>query len=207
MVSLYNSINMLYLWQGSNAEDGKTGNRERIDGMQDIEEILFDEEAIAAKVGELALLISRDYAGKEPVLVCVLKAAAVFTTDLARCLTCPVTIEFIQAGSYGASATSSRNVLIKKDIETDIRGRHVLLVDTIIDTGETMDCLLRRFAERKPASLNIVVLLDKKCKRAVEVPVAYKGIEIPDRFVVGYGMDFGEKYRNLPYIAALRPPV
>jgi hypoxanthine phosphoribosyltransferase len=174
-------------------------------GMNEIEEVLFDEAAIAAKVSELGARISQDYAGKDPVLICILKGAAIFTTDLVRAISCPLTIDFIQTSSYGLSRNSSGTVLIKKDLETDIRGRHVLLVDTIIDTGETFHCLMKTLAERKPASLNAVVLLDKSCKRRVDVPLAYRGFEVPDRFIVGYGLDCKEHWRNLPSIAVLRP--
>jgi hypoxanthine phosphoribosyltransferase len=171
--------------------------------MAEIGEVLFDVNTITAKVMELGRFISEDYAEKELLLVCVLKGAAIFTADLMRYITIPVTIEFIQAESYGAFRTPSRNVQITKDLKADIRGRHVLLVDTIIDTGETMHTLLRLFADRNPASLNIAVLLDKASKRMIDVPVAYKGFEVPDKFVVGYGLDSGEQYRNLPYIAVL----
>ncbi|HEY6012130.1 MAG TPA: hypoxanthine phosphoribosyltransferase [Nitrospirota bacterium] len=172
--------------------------------LEDIEEILFDEQAIKEKVRELAASIAKDYAGKELVLVCILKGAAVFTADLMRHLSMKVTIEYIQAASYGSSTISSRAIIIKKDLESDIRGKDVLLVDTIIDTGATLERLFSLLRERGPASLNAVVLLDKKSRRASGVRFAYRGFEIADRFVVGYGMDFGEKYRNLPYIAALR---
>ncbi len=171
--------------------------------MEEIKEILFDVDTITAKVMELASFISKDYTGKELVLICVLKAAAIFTADLMRYLTIPVILEFVQAESYGPSKTSSKNVRITKDLKTDIEGKHVLLVDTIIDTGETMHALLRLIADRNPASLNIAVLLNKTSRRSIEVPVAYSGFEVPNEFVVGYGMDKGELYRNLPYIAVL----
>jgi hypoxanthine phosphoribosyltransferase len=173
--------------------------------MSEIGEILFDEATIADKVQELGGRISRDYAGKEPVMVCILKGAAIFTTDLVRSISCPLTVEFLQASSYGMSTDSSRNVLIKKDLETDITGRHVLLVDTIVDTGVTFDSLIKLLSERKPASMRAVVLLDKSPRRLVDVPISYRGFEIPDAFVVGYGLDFQELYRNLPYIAVLKP--
>lgn len=171
--------------------------------MREAGKILFDESAIAEKVGELASQISKDYAGREVVLVCILKGALAFTADLMRRLSVPAQIEFIQTASYGAATSAPGNILLKKDIELDIRGRHVLLVDTIVDTGKTLDCLLTRLAERNPASLGTIALLDKKCRRTVDVPVAYRGFEIPDEFVVGYGMDHAERYRNLPYIAVL----
>ncbi len=170
----------------------------------EIEEILLDEAAIERLVKELAVRISQDYAGGEVVLVCVLKGAALFCADLARSITVPTTIEFVQAASYGAGRSSSRDVRIKKDLDMDIAGKHVLLVDTIVDSGDTLQCLFAALAARQPASLKAVVLLDKACRRASPVPIAYRGIEIPDRFVVGYGMDCAEKYRALPYIAALK---
>ena len=175
--------------------------------MIDIQEILLDEQTIVEKVREIAARISRDYAGKELVLVCILKGAAVFTSDLMRHISLPVMVEYIQAASYGRSTTSSRNIIIKKDIETDISGKHVLLVDTIIDTGETMDCLFKKIIGKRPASLKTVALLDKRARRIVNMPVDYVGFEIPDKFVVGYGMDCEEKYRNLPYVAVVTKSV
>ncbi len=172
--------------------------------MYEIQEILFDEQAIKTKVGELAAQISSDYAGKDLVLVCILKGAVIFTADLMRRITFPVAIDFICASSYGISTTAVRELRIKKDIEIDVRGRHVLLVDTIIDTGQTLDFLFKKIPEKGPASLEAVVLLDKKPRRTVEVPLKYRGFEIPDRFVVGYGVDCAEQYRNLPYVAAIK---
>jgi hypoxanthine phosphoribosyltransferase len=115
-----------------------------------------------------------------------------------------VTIDFVHASSYGLGTESLREIRIKKDIETDITGKNVLLVDCIIDTGETLNCLLKKYAERNPASLNAVVLLDKRSRRTVDVPLAYVGYVVPDKFVVGYGVDCGEMYRNLPYVAAVK---
>ena len=173
--------------------------------MDDIQEILLDDQAINAKILEIAARISTDYAGKELVLICVLKGAAVFTADLMRHLPFPVILEFVQAASYGASTTSSKKIAIENAGEIDVSDKHVLLVDTIIDTGKTMDCLFNTFGTRNPASLKAVVLLDKKSRRTADIRIAYIGFEIPDTFVVGYGLDHGEKYRNLPYIAALKP--
>lgn len=173
--------------------------------MTDNSEILFDEQTIADKVEELASRISRDYAGKELVVICVLKGACTFTADLTRHLTIPATVEFVQAASYGDSTTSAREVVIKQDMRTDIKDKHVLLVDTIIDTGRTLASLFKMFNARNPASLAAVVLLDKKSSRIADVSVEYCGFEIPDAFVVGYGLDFAEQYRNLPYIAVLDP--
>lgn len=173
--------------------------------MDDDLRILFDEEAIRRKVEELAGSIARDYEGKDLLLVSVLKGALIFTADLMRRILFPVALDFVHASSYGLGTESTREVRIKKDIEADIAGRHVLLVDCIIDTGETMDRLLKRYAERGPASLRAAVLLDKRPRRTVEVPLAYAGFVVPDVFVVGYGVDCAEKYRNLPYLASVRP--
>ncbi len=167
-------------------------------------EILFDEQAIAFKVKQLADRISADYAGKDLLLVSLLKGAIVFTSDLMRRITIPVTVDFICASSYGMSTNSSRKIVIKKDLDTDIKDRHVLLVDMIIDTGETLNFLFNRLASRKPASLKAAVLLDKRSRRAVDVPLAYVGYVVPDKFVVGYGADCAEMYRNLPYVAAVK---
>jgi len=172
--------------------------------MVEIQEILFDEQTLARKVKELADRISRDYAGKDLLLVSILKGAVVFTADLMRRLSIPVTVDFICASSYSMSTVSSRKINIKKDLDTDINGKHVLLVDTIIDTGETLDFLMKMLSERKPASLKAVTLLDKKSRRIVDVQVAYRGFEIPDKFVVGYGLDCAQQYRNLPYIATVK---
>ncbi len=172
--------------------------------MKEFKEILFDEETIAKKVKELGGRISADYTGKELLIVSILRGAVVFTADLMRSLSVPAEIEFVHASSYGDATVSSGRIRLKKDIEADIRGRHVLLADCIIDTGETMDFLMKKFRERGPASLEAVVLLDKKIRRTVDVPVKYVGFEIPDRFVVGYGLDFAQRHRCLPYVAVMQ---
>lgn len=166
-------------------------------------EPLFDEEFIRSKVEELAVKISRDYAGKSIVVICVLKAAAFFAADLVRSLRVPSRIAFVNASSYGASMESGE-IVVERDIEIDIAGKHVLVVDTIADSGRTLDFLLKLYRERNPASLRAAVLLDKHSRRTVDLRLDYAGFEIPDRFVVGYGMDYAEQYRNLPYIAALK---
>ena len=171
--------------------------------MPDIQEILFDEQTIIEKVREMAFRISKDHAGKEVVLISVLKGAVVFTADLMRHISIPVMVDYVQAASYGMSTTSSRNIVIKKDIETDISGKHVLLADTIIDTGETMYYLMKKIREKGPASLRTIALLDKRSRRLVDVRIDYLGFTIPDKFVVGYGLDCEEQFRNLPYIAAV----
>ena len=174
--------------------------------MGKIGDILFDERMIGRKVSALAERISHDYEGKDLIMIGILKGAFVFTADLARAVSLPIRIEFVQAASYGAGTTSSQTIVMRKDSDTDLRGKHVLLVDTIIDSGQTLAYLFKTFSARGPASLNAVTLLDKTSRRIVPVPIAYQGFEIPDVFVVGYGMDYGEKYRNLPYIAALPTP-
>lgn len=172
--------------------------------MNDIQEILLDEQAIAAKVRELGERITQDYAGRDLLLVCILKGAITFTADLMRKITLSATLDFIQPSSYGNAAVSSRQITLKKDLDNDVAGRHVLLVDCIIDTGETMDFLMKRLLDRGPASVEGAVLLDKRSRRVVDVPVKYVGFEIPDRFVVGYGLDYAQKYRTLPSVAVVR---
>ena len=172
--------------------------------MDDILEILIDAENIAEKVAELAERISRDYKGKELVAVCVLKGAALFAADLVRSISTPVTVDFVWAASYGTSTSPAQEVRVEKDIASDIQGRHVLLVDGIVDSGRTRAFLLERYWVRKPASLRVAVLLDKKARRMVPVQIDYRGFTVPDRFVVGYGMDYAQQYRNLPYIAVIR---
>ena len=156
------------------------------------------------KVKELALKISRDYKGKKLVIVGILKGAMVFMSDLMRQMKIPVEIDFIQASSYGASQTSSGKIKVKKDIDLPLAGKHVLLVEDIIDCGYTLDYLLGFIKRKRASSVRICVLLDKPSRRKVPVPLAYKGFEVPDKFIVGYGLDFAEKYRNLPYVAVLR---
>lgn len=173
--------------------------------MAEIQEILLTEQAIRGKVEELGARITKDYAGKNPVLIGIMKGALVLTADLMRCIPFPVTIDFVHASSYGLGTESSREIRIKKDIETDIAGRHVLLADCIIDTGETLNFLVQRYASRNPASIRTLVLLDKRSRRTINVPLDYVGHVIPNKFVVGYGVDCGEQYRNLPYVAVVRP--
>ncbi len=172
--------------------------------MSEIEKILIDQKAIKAKVKELAKKISKDYAGRELILIGILKGAIVFMSDLMRNLKIPVTFDFIQVSSYGASTTSSGVINLKKDIDIDIVDKHVLIVEDIIDYGYTLDYILKLLLARKPASLKICVFLDKVARRRVPVPISYKGFEVPDRFIVGYGLDYAEKYRNLPYVAIIK---
>jgi hypoxanthine phosphoribosyltransferase len=166
-------------------------------------EMLLTEQAIRTRVRELGAEISKDCSGKQVVLISVLRGALVFTADLMRCLDFPIGLDFVHASSYGMGMRSSREVRIKKDIETDIAGKHVLLVDCIVDTGETLDSLIKRYQPMNPASVRTAVLLDKRSRRSAAVPIDYVGFVIPDTFVVGYGIDCGEQYRNLPYLAAV----
>jgi hypoxanthine phosphoribosyltransferase len=166
-------------------------------------EIVFDEKTIQAKVAELAVRISGDYEGKDLVLVCILKGAAVFTADLMRKITVPLALDFVLASSYGMSSTASAGIRLNMCADRDVRGRHVLLVDTIVDTGRTLACVEKKFQGENPASLEAVILLDKKLRRVVETPIKYRGFEISDGFIVGYGIDLAERHRNLPYFAAV----
>ena len=173
----------------------------------DIDEILIAEDRIAARIEELADRISADYADRELLLVGVLKGAAILMSDLARALSRPVTMEFMAVSSYGSSTSSSGIVRILKDLDRDISGQHVLVVEDIVDSGLTLSWLLRNLQARQPASLEVMALLRKPDAIKVEVPVRYLGFDIPNEFVVGYGLDYAERYRDLPYIARLRPEV
>jgi hypoxanthine phosphoribosyltransferase len=159
--------------------------------------------ALQARVRDLAAAISSDYAGKRLLLVCVLKGAVFFLSDLMRHIDVPVEVDFMAVASYGSATDSSGVVRILKDLDTPLEGRHVLIVEDIVDSGLTLQYLLRNLGSRDPASLEVCALLTKPSRRKVDLPVRYVGFEIPDRFVVGYGLDYDERYRNLPYIAAL----
>jgi hypoxanthine phosphoribosyltransferase len=173
----------------------------------DIEEVVVSADEIYAKIAELAKTIDADYAGREPLLVGVLKGAAMFMSDLARALERPSTMEFMAVSSYGSATTSSGVVRILKDLDRDIAGQHVLIVEDVIDSGLTLSWLLRNLAARQPASIEVVTLLRKPDAVKVVVPVRYVGFEIPNEFVVGYGLDYAERYRDLPYIGRLKPSV
>ncbi len=168
-------------------------------------EILIGEQELQARISELGLEVSRDYAGRDLLLVGVLKGAVFFMADLMRELTVPCEIDFMAISSYGAGTDSSGVVRILKDLDINISGRDVLVVEDIIDSGLTLSYLMRSLKARKPATVEICALLTKPERREVEVPVAYVGFEIPNKFVIGYGLDFDERYRNLPYVAVLHP--
>jgi hypoxanthine phosphoribosyltransferase len=174
---------------------------------RDIEAVVVDTEAIAARTRELATRIDADYAGREPLLVGVLKGAVMFMSDLARALHRPSTMEFMAVSSYGSSTTSSGVVRILKDLDRDIADQHVLIVEDIIDSGLTLSWLRKNLLSRHPASIEIVTLLRKPDAVKVDVPVKYVGFDIPNEFVVGYGLDYAERYRDLPYVGRLRASV
>ena len=173
----------------------------------DIEAVVVSAEAIDTRIEELARSIDADYAGREPLLVGVLKGAAMFMSDLARALDRPSTMEFMAVSSYAGATASSGVVRILKDLDRDIAGQHVLIVEDIIDSGLTLSWLLRNLTARNPASVEVVALLRKPDAIKVDVPVKYVGFDIPNEFVVGYGLDYAERYRDLPYIGRLRPAV
>jgi hypoxanthine phosphoribosyltransferase len=173
----------------------------------DIKSVLYSEALLAEKVNELGAQITADYEGKDLLVIGVLKGANIFLGDLVRKIDLPLQIDFIAASSYGSSTESSGVVRILKDLDYSIEGKHVIIVEDIIDTGLTLHYLLDNFNSRNPGSLSVCTLLDKPERRKVQIDVAYKGFDIPDEFIVGYGIDYAEKYRNLPYIATLKPEV
>jgi hypoxanthine phosphoribosyltransferase len=170
----------------------------------DITEILLSEQVIQRRIAEMGSQISLDYVGKELVIVGVLTGAVTFLADLIRQITLPMELDFVAMSSYGQATKSSGEVRIVKDLGHPVEGKHVLVAEDIIDTGLTLRYLLETLLARQPASIATCVLLDKPSRRLVEVPVEYRGFEIEDRFVVGYGLDYAGRYRNLPYIGVLR---
>lgn len=175
---------------------------------ENIARVLFIEAQIQDRIRTLAAEISRDYAGTTLLLVSVLKGALYFIADLSRAITIPVMLDFMAITSYGDEAGTSGAVRIIKDLDEKIVGRHVLLVEDIIDTGLTADYLLRTLRARDPASLRICTLLDKTARRIIDtLPIQYRGFEVPDEFLVGYGLDHKQLYRNLPYIGVLKPEI
>lgn len=170
----------------------------------DFERIMLSRETIAARVRELGEQISRDYGNEEILAVGILKGAAIFMADLVRSISSPVAFDFMAVSSYGASTESSGAVRINKDLDQSVEGRHVLIVEDVIDTGLTLNYLVDNLKSRNPASLKLCTLLDKPSRRKAEVKPDYLGFEIPDEFVVGYGLDYAELYRNLPDIAVLK---
>jgi hypoxanthine phosphoribosyltransferase len=165
--------------------------------------ILIDEEALRGRIVELGEEISKDYTGRDLLLVGVLKGAVFFMADLMRHLDVPCEIDFMAISSYGTATDSSGVVRILKDLDINIEARHVLIVEDIIDSGLTLSYLMRNLEARRPATLEVCALMTKPERRQIDVPVRYVGFEIPNEFVIGYGLDFAERYRNLPYVAVL----
>lgn len=170
-----------------------------------VERVLIPAAEISAKLDELAAEVSRDYAGTELLLVGVLKGAIFVVADLHRRLTVPAAVDFMAVSSYGSATTSSGVVRIMKDLDTEIEGRHVLVAEDIVDSGLTLDYLLKNLRSRRPASVEVLSLLTKPSRREVDLPIRYVGFEVPDVFVVGYGLDFAEHYRGLGDIVTLKP--
>lgn len=175
--------------------------------VDDIDHVLIDEATIGKRVKELGEAISQEYAGKDLLLVSVLKGSIVFMADLVRAISIPHEIDFMATSSYGSGTNTSGAVRILKDLNVPLEGRNVILVEDIIDSGNTLSYLVRMLQERRPESLKIVALLDKPDRREVHIAVDWTGFEIPNEFVVGYGLDYDEIYRNLPYIGVLKPTV
>jgi len=169
----------------------------------EISEILITEEEIKNKITELGKKISKDYKGKNLILVGILRGAVIFMADLARTISIPMVFDFIAISSYGAETKSSGVVRILKDLDVNIKGKDVLIVEDIVDTGLTLDYLLRMLKSRKPASIKVCTFLTKTARRKVNVKVDYSGFDIPNKFVVGYGLDYAGKYRNVPYVFTL----
>lgn len=170
-----------------------------------LEHVLIPAERIQEHVQTVGKAISEDYAGRNPLLVGVLKGVLFFMADLLRSITVPVEVDFMAVSSYSPEASSKGLVRLVKDLETPIAGRHVLFVEDMIDTGLTLGYLLRNLEARNPASLHVCALFTKDKLRLIDIPVRYQGIPLPDRFVVGYGLDYRERYRNLPFVATLKP--
>ncbi len=162
--------------------------------------VLLSEEEVDKRIKELGDQISKEFAGEEVHLICVLRGSTFFTCELAKRITVPVTIDFMQVSSYGSQTLSSGKIKIIKELEDSIMGKNVIVIEDIIDTGRTLSYLLNMLQEKQPKELRLCTLLDKPERRVVEVDVDYTGFEIPDEFVVGYGLDYAQKYRNLPYI-------
>jgi hypoxanthine phosphoribosyltransferase len=173
----------------------------------DLERILLTKEQIAARVKELGAEISKDYADKNPLVVCILKGSVLFFADLIKEITVPINLDFMAVSSYGCCTVSSGQVKMIKDLDSCIDGRHVIIVEDIVDTGHTLSYLIKNLKSRNPASVKICTLLDKKCRREVELTPDYFGFEVDNFFVVGYGLDYDEDYRHLPEVGVLKPEI
>ena len=171
---------------------------------EDISKIIFSEEMIQSRVRELGQMISEDYAGKNPVMVGVLRGVLFFMADLLRTIHIPLEVDILAVSNYSTESRNQGFVRLDKDLDIPIRGRHVLFIEDVIDTGLTLNYLLGNLRTRLPASLEVCVLFNKPAKRLIDIPVKYKGYDLPDQFVVGYGLDYREKYRNLPFVGLLK---
>ncbi len=175
--------------------------------LEDIKSIMISEEEISKRVKELGKQLTEDYKGKELLVVGILKGCMLFLSDLVRTIELPLTMDFMVVSSYGATTKSSGVVRIIKDLEREIEGKDVLIVEDIVDTGLTLSYLVENFKARNPKSVRVCSLLDKPDRRKAQVDIQYVGFKIPDEFVVGYGLDYGENYRNLPFVCVLKPEV
>ena len=173
----------------------------------DIARVLISEEQIQRRISELAAQITEDYRDKEPILVCILKGAVLFYSDLTRRIDTHISMDFMSVSSYGDGTVSSGKLTIRQDLSKSVEGRHVIIVEDIIDSGRTLDWLVNELKSRGAKSVEIFALLEKPARRVIDVDVKYKGFEIPDEFVVGFGLDYDERYRNLDSIAVLKPEV
>ncbi len=179
-----------------------------MDGLHsDIDEVVLSAEQIKSRVIELGLELEKDYQGKSPLFVGILRGAIMFLADITRACQLPLAVDFIAVASYGSSTRSSGVVRILKDLDEDLRGRHVILVEDILDTGLTLNYLIKNMRTRQPASLEICALLVKQGKQKVILEPRYQGFKVEDKFVVGYGLDYDERYRNLPYVGTLKPGI
>ena len=176
---------------------------------QDIKEVLLTEEQIQSKVKEFAAMLSEEYAGKDPVFIGVLKGVVMFYADVIRNITVPCQMDFMWISSYGSGSVSSGNMIVKRDVSENLKGRHVVILEDIFDSGNSLDFVYHHLLSKEPASLKICTLLDKPERRnpAVTLRADYVGFTIPNEFVVGYGLDYNEHYRNLPYVGILKPEV
>ena len=175
--------------------------------FQEISHILLTEEQIQTRVKELAAQLSKEYEGKNPILITVLKGAFIFMADLCRAITVPCTMDFMSVSSYGNGSTTSGTVRIRKDLDVDIKGQDVIIVEDILDSGVTLSNLIEMLQTRDPASMKLVTLFDKPDRRKADVTIDYCGMQVPDAFIVGYSLDYAEKYRNLPEVSILKPEV
>ena len=171
--------------------------------MSETIRVLIEEEKLNKRIAELGAQISSDYAGQEVTMICILKGSVFFTCELAKRITIPVALDFMSVSSYGSSTVSSGKIEVKKDLDESIENKNIIIIEDIIDTGRTLKYLLEDLRKRNPKSLKLCTMLDKPDRRVVEVVTDYTGFEIPDEFVVGYGLDYDQKYRNLPYIGIL----